>query len=49
MNGSVAESHGDVSADHSALHVSTPAMRAPSMIDEYPILAMAAAATGDTV
>ena len=45
------EAIGDVSADHSALHgINVPAMRAPSMIDEYPILAMAAAcATGDTV
>jgi 3-phosphoshikimate 1-carboxyvinyltransferase len=35
---------GDVTARHSALHgVEVPAARAPSMIDEYPILAVAAA------
>ena len=45
------EAIGDVTADHSALHgINVPSARAPSMIDEYPILAMAAAcATGDTV
>lgn len=42
---------GDVRAVHSALRgVTIPAERAPSMIDEYPILAVAAAmAEGDTV
>ncbi|MDP3672079.1 MAG: 3-phosphoshikimate 1-carboxyvinyltransferase [Telluria sp.] len=42
---------GDVTARHSALRgVETPAERAPSMIDEYPILAVAAAyAEGATV
>ena len=42
---------GDVSVDQSALHgITVPAVRAPSMIDEYPILGVAAAcATGDTV
>ncbi|MFC0410613.1 3-phosphoshikimate 1-carboxyvinyltransferase [Roseomonas elaeocarpi] len=39
---------GDITATHSALHaVEVPPERAPSMIDEYPILAVAAAcATG---
>jgi 3-phosphoshikimate 1-carboxyvinyltransferase len=42
---------GDVVVRHSALKgVEVPAERAPSMIDEYPILAVAAAfATGETV
>ena len=42
---------GDVTARHSALRgIEVPAMRAPSMIDEYPILAVAAAyAEGPTV
>ena len=42
---------GDVTARTSALRgVDVPAARAPSMIDEYPILAVAAAfATGDTI
>ena len=42
---------GDVTARASALHgVDVPAARAPSMIDEYPILAVAAArASGRTV
>jgi len=42
---------GDVTARHSALRgVDVPAGRAPSMIDEYPILAVAAAfAEGQTV
>jgi len=42
---------GDVRAEYSKLHgVVVPATRAPLMIDEYPILAMAAAmAEGDTV
>ncbi|MDR3512252.1 MAG: 3-phosphoshikimate 1-carboxyvinyltransferase [Caulobacteraceae bacterium] len=42
---------GDVTARHSALRgVEVPAARAPSMIDEYPILAVAAAfADGATV
>ena len=42
---------GDITARHSALTgVDVPAGRAPSMIDEYPILAVAAAfATGRTV
>ncbi|MDE2487058.1 MAG: 3-phosphoshikimate 1-carboxyvinyltransferase [Alphaproteobacteria bacterium] len=42
---------GDVTARHSALHgVIVPPDRAPSMIDEYPILAVAAAfADGPTV
>jgi 3-phosphoshikimate 1-carboxyvinyltransferase len=41
---------GDVTARHSPLHgVEVPAERAPSMIDEYPILAIAAAfAAGQT-
>ncbi|MDB5454593.1 MAG: 3-phosphoshikimate 1-carboxyvinyltransferase [Caulobacter sp.] len=45
------EEVGDVTARHSALTgVVVPPERAPSMIDEYPILAVAAAfATGDTV
>jgi 3-phosphoshikimate 1-carboxyvinyltransferase len=45
------ESVGDVTARHSALRgVEVPPERAPSMIDEYPILAVAAAfATGATV
>ncbi len=45
------EAIGDVTVDQSTLHgITVPAVRAPSMIDEYPILAMAAAcATGDTV
>lgn len=45
------EDVGDITAKYSALHeVTVPAHRAPSMIDEYPILAMAAAcATGKTV
>ncbi len=44
------ETVGDITARHSALHgVTVPAGRAPSMIDEFPILAMAAAvATGTT-
>jgi len=38
------EQVGDVTARHSALRgISVPAERAPSMIDEYPILAVAAA------
>jgi 3-phosphoshikimate 1-carboxyvinyltransferase len=42
---------GDVTARHSALRgIEVPAMRAPSMIDEYPILAVAAAyAEGPTI
>ena len=42
---------GDLTARFSALKgVDVPAERAPSMIDEYPILAVAAAfATGDTI
>lgn len=45
------EEVGDITARYSALReVTVPAHRAPSMIDEYPILAMAAAcATGKTV
>lgn len=45
------EEVGDITAKYSALReVTVPAHRAPSMIDEYPILAMAAAcATGKTV
>ena len=45
------EEVGDVTARHSPLTgVTVPPERAPSMIDEYPILAVAAAfATGDTV
>ncbi len=45
------EEVGDVTARHSALKgVTVPPERAPSMIDEYPILAVAAAyATGDTI
>jgi 3-phosphoshikimate 1-carboxyvinyltransferase len=45
------EEVGDVTARHSALKgVETPPERAPSMIDEYPILAVAAAfADGATV
>ncbi|MDO9472988.1 MAG: 3-phosphoshikimate 1-carboxyvinyltransferase, partial [Caulobacter sp.] len=45
------EEVGDITARHSALKgVVVPPGRAPSMIDEYPILAVAAAfATGDTV
>jgi 3-phosphoshikimate 1-carboxyvinyltransferase len=45
------EEVGDITARHSALTgVVVPPGRAPSMIDEYPILAVAAAfATGDTV
>ena len=45
------ESCGDISVDHGHLHgITIPAGRAPSMIDEYPILAVAAAcASGDTV
>ena len=45
------ETVGDITARHSALHgVTVPAARAPSMIDEYPILAVAAAfATGETI
>jgi 3-phosphoshikimate 1-carboxyvinyltransferase len=45
------ETVGDVTARHSELEgVETPAERAPSMIDEYPILAVAAAfASGRTV
>ncbi|MFZ4606433.1 MAG: 3-phosphoshikimate 1-carboxyvinyltransferase [Caulobacter sp.] len=45
------EEVGDINARHSTLHgVVVPPGRAPSMIDEYPILAIAAAfATGDTV
>ena len=44
------EQVGDITARHSALHgVLVPAERAPSMIDEYPILAVAAAfAEGQT-
>lgn len=42
---------GDIRARHSALKgVTVPADRAPSMIDEYPVLAVAAAfASGETV
>lgn len=42
---------GDIRVRHSALHeVNVPAHRAPSMIDEYPILAIAAScATGKSV
>ena len=45
------EEIGDVTARHSALRgVEVPAARAPSMIDEYPILAVAAAfADGPTI
>ena len=45
------EEIGDLIVRHSQLHgVEVPAHRAPSMIDEYPILAVAAAfATGKTV
>ncbi|HRD45333.1 MAG TPA: 3-phosphoshikimate 1-carboxyvinyltransferase [Caulobacter sp.] len=45
------EEVGDITARHSSLRgVIVPPGRAPSMIDEYPILAVAAAfATGDTV
>ena len=45
------EEVGDITARHSSLRgVVVPPGRAPSMIDEYPILAVAAAfATGDTV
>ena len=45
------ETVGDVTARHSALRgVTVPLQRAPSMIDEYPILAVAAAfAEGPTV
>lgn len=45
------EEVGDITVKHSALHeVDVPAHRAPSMIDEYPILAIAAAcASGKTV
>ncbi len=45
------EEVGDITARHSILRgVVVPPGRAPSMIDEYPILAIAAAfATGDTV
>ena len=45
------EEIGDLIVRHSALKgVEVPAARAPSMIDEYPILAVAAAfAEGDTV
>ena len=45
------EEVGDITARHSPLHgVVVPPARAPSMIDEYPVLAIAAAfATGDTV
>jgi 3-phosphoshikimate 1-carboxyvinyltransferase len=45
------ETVGDVTARHSALRgVVVPPERAPSMIDEYPILAVAAAyATGETI
>ena len=43
------ESVGDLLAVHSALHgVEVPAIRAPSMIDEYPILAVAAACAAGT-
>ena len=44
------EEVGDIAARTSALHgVNVPAERAPSMIDEYPVLAVAAAcATGTT-
>jgi 3-phosphoshikimate 1-carboxyvinyltransferase len=42
---------GDVTARHSSLHgIEVPAERAPSMIDEYPILSVAAAyARGPTI
>jgi 3-phosphoshikimate 1-carboxyvinyltransferase len=45
------EEVGDIVARHSALTgIAVPPARAPSMIDEYPILAVAAAfATGDTI
>lgn len=45
------EEVGDITARHSALRgVTVPAERAPSMIDEYPVLAVAAAfAEGTTV
>ena len=45
------EEIGDLTVRHSRLHgVVVPAARAPSMIDEYPVLAVAAAfAKGDTV
>lgn len=45
------EEVGDITARHSALHgVIVPEHRAPSMIDEYPILAVAAAcAQGETL
>ncbi|MDO8296305.1 MAG: 3-phosphoshikimate 1-carboxyvinyltransferase [Caulobacter sp.] len=45
------EEVGDITARHSTLRgVTVPPGRAPSMIDEYPILAIAAAfATGETV
>ncbi len=48
---SCGEAIGDVTVNQSELHgITVPAVRVPSMIDEYPILAMAAAcATGDTV
>jgi 3-phosphoshikimate 1-carboxyvinyltransferase len=48
---SAGESVGDVTARSSILHgVCTPPERAPAMIDEYPILAVAAAfARGETV
>ncbi|PZP87082.1 MAG: 3-phosphoshikimate 1-carboxyvinyltransferase [Azospirillum brasilense] len=44
------EEVGDITARHSALRgVTVPAERAPSMIDEYPVLSIAAAfANGDT-
>jgi 3-phosphoshikimate 1-carboxyvinyltransferase len=44
------ETVGDITARHSALRgVTVPAERAPSMIDEYPILSIAASfATGET-
>ena len=45
------EAIGDVTADQSELNgINVPAVLAPSMIDEYPILAVAAAcAAGDTI
>ena len=45
------ESIGDICVKHSELHgVEVPADRAPSMIDEYPVLAVAAAfAKGETI
>lgn len=45
------ESVADIRVRHSALHgITVPAERAPSMIDEYPVLCIAASfATGETV